>query len=169
MLKRRSFLHAAALCSVPVVGLRLCMVVLTTRMMWCIMIAPQERPFILLMPLQVLRTLAAHRSPANERATDWTCSRDSSPLVPPVLVHVLARTHSHPHPHPHHHIVGFGIDDIPSGVALGAPMIITTPTPTPAPAAAVAVVVASGVRCLSPPVTRRSSHRFRFRLRRLQC
>jgi hypothetical protein len=75
MLKRRFFLHAAALCSV-VAGLRLCLIVLT--MMWCIMIASQKKRrrrrrqslFILLMPLQVLRTLAAHRSRANERATD---------------------------------------------------------------------------------------------------
>ena len=75
MLKRRSFLHAPARCSVVVVvvGLRLCMIVLT--MMWyIIMIAAQKSrrqspPFILLMPLQAFRTLTVHQSPANELAT----------------------------------------------------------------------------------------------------
>jgi hypothetical protein len=74
MLKRRSFLHAAALCSVGLRRRCLPVIVVLRLMIWCITIASQksrQTPFILLMFLQVLRTLAAHhwpQSPANERA-----------------------------------------------------------------------------------------------------
>ena len=138
-LKRRS-LHA--LCSVGRLSLiaMMMMMICTTRVASRKKSWLSHRCILLIIPLR--RT---HQSRANERA-NLACSRESSI---PVLVPVLARTL--PHPHPHHHIVRFGIDAIPSGVARGAAMI--TPTPT-----AAVVVAPSGVRYLSPPVTRRSSH-----------
>jgi hypothetical protein len=156
LLKGRS-LHAP--CSVEELLLSLIvfmMVAMTMkRTIVTIMVASQKRRhfprILLIMPLR--RT---HQSRANGRA-NLACSQEGLP--PPALIPrvVLACTLPLPPPRPRHHIVRLGIDDvIPSGVAQGAAMI---------PTAAVGVAP-SGVRYLSPPVKRRSSHLY-LRLLRL--